>query len=145
MVCGAGREGVGLGLLTGVHLRGVAAHIELEPVVELALGLDPRATDAPGAFIATIETNDDDSAPYLTIRHRRLLTPGALSYRLEISSDLIEWHVVTSAESEEVAPPSPNVDGLTETVAIRLKPAIGTPGLEARHVRLRVSTNSGGS
>ena len=109
-------------------------------LLELALGLDPRQADATGALTATIETNPYDGEPYLVIRHRRLLAPGALSYRLEISSDLGEWHAVTAAESEELAPPAPNPDGLTETVAIRLLPSVTAPGNEVRHVRLRVST-----
>ena len=115
----------------------------LRNLLELALGLDPQKADAAGALTATIETNPDDGEPYLTIRHRRLLAPGTLRYTLEISTDLIAWHTVADTESEELAPPSANSDGLTETIALRLKPPIGTPGNESRHVRLRVSIKNG--
>ena len=112
-------------------------------LLELALGLDPQKADAAGALAATIEPNSDDGEAYLTIRHRRLLAPGTLRYSLEISSDLIAWHTITAAESEELAPPVANADGLTETIALRLKPSISTPGNESRHIRLRVSIKSG--
>ena len=52
-------------------------------------------------------------------------------------------NAVTAAESEELAPPASNPGGLSETVAIRLKPSVAAPGVEARHVRLRVSTDPG--
>jgi hypothetical protein len=56
---------------------------------------------------------------------------------VEASSDLTGW-TSTPADFEEAEPPVPNSDGLTETVTIRVKPAIGTPGTPTRNVRLRV-------
>ena len=44
-----------------------------------------------------------------------------------------------AADFEQAAPPAPTGDGLTETLALRLKPSLLTPGNAFRHVRIRVT------
>jgi hypothetical protein len=106
-------------------------------LLKYALNLDPHSTSLAGLPASSIELNPADSARYLTYRYRRLLSPGPLQYLVEASSDLTGW-TSTPADFEEAEPPVPNSDGLTETVTIRVKPAIGTPGTPTRNVRLRV-------
>ncbi|MCE9610692.1 MAG: M36 family metallopeptidase [Chthoniobacter sp.] len=106
-------------------------------LLKYALNLDPLSPALIGLPTATIEVNPADSARYLTFRYRRLLAPGSLQYQIETTSDLLDW-TTTAADFEELAPVVPNADGLTETVTIRVKPAIDSPTTPARSVRLRV-------
>ena len=106
-------------------------------LVKYALNLDPHSAALTGLPATSIELNPADSARYFTFRYRRLLSPGPLQYLIETSSDLAAW-TTTAADFEEAAPPVPNSDGLTETVTIRVKPAIDTPDTPTRSVRLRV-------
>ena len=101
------------------------------------LPLDPRGSGLTGLPATTIETDPADFARYLTLRYRRLLAPGPLQYRIEVSSDLTTW-TATPGDFTELPPALPTGDGLTETVTIRVLPALDTPGTPARHVRLRV-------
>ena len=106
-------------------------------LLKYALNLDPHSAALTGLPATSIELNPADSARYLTFRYRRLLSPGPLQYLIETTSDLTDW-TTTAADFEEAAPPAPNADGLTETVTIRVKPAIDTPTAPTRSVRLRV-------
>ncbi len=106
-------------------------------LLKYALNIDPQSAALTHLPASSIELNPADSARYLTFRYRRLLSPGSLQYLVETTSDLTGWSS-TAADLEEAAPPVPNGDGLTETVTIRVKPAIGTPATPTRSVRLRV-------
>ena len=107
-------------------------------LLELAFGLDPLAADVGGLPVAASETDPADGQPYLTVRYRRLLTPGALLYGIEVSSDLATW-TSTPADFEELTPAIPTGDGLTETVTVRIRPALTTPGNATRQARIRVT------
>ena len=53
-------------------------------LLELAFGLDPNRAQPTGLPLVSVETKPADSLPYLILRYRRLLAPGALVYTLEI-------------------------------------------------------------
>jgi hypothetical protein len=132
----------GLDIFSGTGDQGPLGdfdHDGLENLLERALGLDPSVSQAVGLPVISREINPLDSAPYLTLRYHRLLAPGALLYSLDVSADLQTWHPATATDFEEAAPPTANADGFTETVTLRLKPSLITPGHTAEHVRLRVS------
>ncbi len=130
----------GLNFDNATGLNGPLGDLSGNGVVNLlkyALNLDPHSAALTGLPTTSIELNPADSARYLTFRYRRLLSPGPLQYLIETTSDLTDW-TTTAADFEEAAPPVPNSDGLTETVTIRVKPAINTPTAPTRSVRLRV-------
>ncbi len=106
-------------------------------LLKYAFNLDPLSTDITGLPVTSIETDSLDHARYLTLRYRRLLAPGPLQYLIEVTPDLLDW-TSTPADFDELAPTVPNGDGLTETVSIRVKPALGTPGAPIRCVRVRI-------
>ncbi len=107
-------------------------------LLERAFGMDPRAPDAAGMPVVTTELNPADQQPYLVIRYRRLLAPGTLTYIMEVSRDCAAWSSAASS-FEEIAPAQPTGDGLTETVSVRIKPAVGDPAHSCGFVRVRVS------
>jgi hypothetical protein len=110
----------------------------LANLLELAFGLDPRVADVTGCPRITTEINAADGLPYLVIRYRRLLDTGTLTYFVEVSADCQTWSQETE-HLEQIGSATPTGDDLTETVAVRVKPAIGTqPG---RYVRVKVTSN----
>ena len=130
----------GLDLASAAGVNGALGDLSGNGVPNLlkyAFNLDAHSPALDGLPATTIELNPADSLRYLTLRHRRLLAPGPLQYSIEVSSDLTGW-TTTAADFEELAPAVPNADGLTETVTVRVKPAIETPGAPTRYVRVRV-------
>ena len=109
----------------------------LPNLLERAFGLNPRAADAAGTPVVTTELNPADQQQYLVVRYRRLLAPGTLTYIVEVSRDCATWSSA-GADSEEIAPPQPTGDGITETVSLRIKPSIGDPAHSCGFVRVRV-------
>ena len=131
----------GLDLFDATGGSGASADPERDGIphlLELAFGLDPLVADVSGLPVAAGEIDPADGQTYLTLRYRRLLAPGALIYGIEVSSDLATWSS-TAADFEELAPAVATGDGLTETVTIRVKPALTAPGNPARQVRVRVT------
>ena len=106
-------------------------------LLKFAFALDPHSTDISGLPVTTIEPPAPATSRYLTLRYRRLLTPGPIQYVIEVSSDFLTW-ASTPADYEEIAPALPTGDGLTETVTVRVLPAIETPETPARYIRVRV-------
>ena len=109
-------------------------------LLELAFGLNPTVPDTTGTPRVTTATNPADNQSYLVLTYRRLLSPAELTYLIEVSSDSANWSS-SSSNYEEIGSPSPTGDGLTETVSVRIKPAIGTSGHSGRFVRVKVLAN----
>ncbi len=108
-------------------------------LLELASGLDPSTPQFDGLPLVSVEPKPADGLPYLILRYRRLLVPGALVYSVEFSTNLQTWIPALAADFEQAASPTPTGDGLTETIALRIKPSLLAPGNSFRHVRVRVS------
>ena len=106
----------------------------LPNLLEYAFGLDPLAAD-PSPFSVAAAAHPGTDAKHLVVTYRRLLAPGSLVYTLQTSSDLLTW--ASPASSPEVLGAAPNADGLTETVTVRINPALGTA---PSFVRVQVST-----
>ena len=106
-------------------------------LLKFAFALDPHSTDLTGLPVATIEPPAPATPRYLTLRYRRLLTPGPINYVIEVSSDFLTW-ASAPTDYEEIAPAIPTGDGLSETVTIRVLPALETPTAPARYIRVRV-------
>jgi len=72
---------------------------------------------------------------HLTFSYRRLLSnPSGVQYHLETTTDLTAWQPAGASAEELQAVPTG--DGITETVTVRILPAM-TPGV-AKFVRVRV-------
>ena len=106
----------------------------LPNLLEYAFGLDPLAFDA-NPCVSTSTIHPVTGAQHLTFTYRRLITPGSLAYTLQTSADLSTW--AAPASRPELLTTAPNADGLTETVSVRINPALGAAPV---FVRLEVST-----
>ena len=106
-------------------------------VLELALGSNPVVPDSGGAASPALVLDAYDGKTYLTWQYRRLLAPGALSYFVETTTDLANWHS-GPGWVEQVGATVPTGDGLTETVTIRALPAVDAGGATG-HMRLRIT------
>ena len=130
----------GLDLFDATGPNGALADLSgngLSNLLKFAFGLDPFSTSLTGLPVVSIDTDPSDQARYLTLRYHRLLTPGPVQYVIEVSGDFVTW-TSSAADFQEISPATPSGDGLTETVAIRVLPALGTPGSPARFVRVRI-------
>ena len=106
----------------------------LPNLVEYAFGLDPRSADSL-PFSVSVATHPETGAPHLAVSYRRLIAPGSLTYTLQTSSDLSTW--TDPASPPELLGTSPNADGLTETVFVRVNPALG---VAPAFVRIQITT-----
>ena len=132
----------GLDIFSSIGDHGALGDLDRDGVanlLELASGLDPGNPQFSGLPLVTVETKLADGLPYLILRYRRLLTPGALVYSVEFSNNLQTWSPAVGADFEPAASPTPTGDGLTETVSLRIKPSLFAPGQPPKHLRLRVS------
>ncbi len=122
---------------TGMHgALGDLDNDGIANLLEYAFNLDPQSPDGSGLPTSAIAINPADGKPYLTYSYRRRIDSGGLQYVVEVSGDLGTWSSGAS-EVEQIGAATPNADGVTETVTLRVKPAIGAGG--GRYVRLRVS------
>lgn len=95
----------------------------LPNLLEYAMGLNPRSADTL-AMTCSTAPHPQTGQPHLVIYYRRLIYPGALTYTVITSSNLVNW--AAPATAPEVLSTVANPDGLTETVTVRLNPALGT-------------------
>ena len=109
-------------------------------LLELAFGMDPGTPDVENAPQVSAELNPADGLTYLTLRHRRLIQPGGVSYQIEVSGDCSNWTTDT-ARTEQVGTPTAADDGLTETVTMRIKPAMQSAGHPRTYVRVRIKAD----
>jgi hypothetical protein len=113
---------------------GFDADLDLDGIVtllEFALGLDPKAADPSGLPAAS--SVPDGGSDYLALTFRRWKKPLGLTYRVEVSDDLMTW-IETAVQ---IGPAIDNGDG-TETVTIRDALPIDS-NAPKRFIRLSVS------
>jgi len=107
----------------------------LAALIEYAF--NAAGTSAPTALpAASTQTHSGTQQNHLTLTYRRrLVNPSGLQYHIETSTNLITWQPAGLNAEELTA--TPTDDGLTETVTLRLHPAI-SPGSKT-FVRIRVT------
>ncbi len=104
-------------------------------LLEYAFGLDPQVTDASAALSCVTSAHPTTGQPHLVFTHRRLLNPGGLTYTVVTSTDLLAW--AAPAVAPEVLSTVANPDGVTETVTLRIHPALS---IAPAFVRVIVTT-----
>jgi len=102
-------------------------------LLEYALNLDPKSSNAITGFSAQIENVSGTDA--LVVTHKRRKTPRDIDYVLEVSSNLAAWNSGSFVAQELSA--SDDGNGITETVRLRVLSDVTQPG--GRFVRLKVS------
>jgi len=106
-------------------------------LMKYALNLDPQQNGTAGLPFATTAPNPADSRTYLIFNYRRIIGGGGLTYIVESSTDLAGWTSLTS-DLEEISA-TPDIDGVTEDVQVRLHPSLDTSSTQAKFIRLRVT------
>jgi hypothetical protein len=108
----------------------------LPNLVEYAMNLNPTSPQAVAPTSTSIQVNPADGKSYLAFTYqRRVSAPGVL-FVVEATDNLVNW----SAEPErfeEIGSPAISIDGASEVVSVRVKPAVGEVGA-ANMVRLRI-------
>lgn len=107
----------------------------VENLLEHAFNLDSSAPDAAGRPFAMTQTDATDGRRYLTLQYRRRIQPAGFRYVVQTSPDLVNWTNAGVDEIEETGAAASG-DGVTEWVAVRVLPDIGSAGF--KFVRLRV-------
>jgi hypothetical protein len=111
----------------------------ISALMEHALGIPAGAINARTMLpAATIQTDSATGDKYLTMQFRRRIQRAGLSYVVETSNNLAQWDNTGAAVQEMSS--TPTGDGVTETVAVRVTPAMNASNPKG-FVRLRVSTN----
>ena len=108
----------------------------LANLLEYATGLDPHARDASPLSLA-LAPHPTTGDRHLVVSYRRLVAPGSLAIGLTVSENLRDWAAPAPAPDQLSVVPHP--DGLTETVTVRLNPALSPA---PRFVRLEVTAPS---
>ena len=99
-------------------------HDGLPNLLEYAMGLDPTHAETTSPTSGQIATNPETGLSHLVFTYRRLIYPGALTYTVTTSSNLTDWSA--PATVPDMLSTVANPDGLTETVTLRINPALGT-------------------
>ena len=106
-------------------------------LLEYALAIEAAPGGEIGLPKLSLDTNSADGQNYAIFSYRRRLGALDFDYRAEVSPNLVNW-ISATTELEEIAPAILNADGLTETVRMRVKPALGAFGADGKAIRLRV-------
>lgn len=101
-------------------------------LLEYALNLDPKSSNAITGFSAQIENLSGTEA--LVVTHKRRKAPRDIDYVLEVSPNLASW--ISSGMTQELSA-ADDGNGITETVRLRVLTDVTQAG--GRFVRLRVS------
>jgi hypothetical protein len=107
-------------------------------ILEYALNLNPHGFAGNGLPSSAIVANPADGQEYLEFTYRRRIGVPGITYVVETSGDAAVWTGDVSAY-ELVSGPLALGDGVTETVVVRVLPAVRTPGSPSRYARLRIS------
>lgn len=110
----------------------------IKNLMEFALGANPTTLSTDVLPTAVSEVKLADSESYFTFSYRRRIVPGALTYVLQSSTDLITWTAISGLNLEQVGAPVPTGDGVTEVITFRVLPSIDDSPTH-KFVRLRVS------
>ncbi len=106
-------------------------------LLEHAFGIPDNSTSPRSLLPAVSTTTDAQSGQrHLTLQYRRRIQRNGLQYLVETSTNLTQWSSTGTDIIEQST--TPTGDDLTETVVIRITPAI--PLADAKFVRLRVVT-----
>jgi hypothetical protein len=105
-------------------------------LLEYAINTDPKIPNFESVLDGATKVKVDTKR-YFTVSHRRRITPGALAYGYQSTSDFLLWTDVPGVQLEEdlVVPVG---DGVTEVVTMGLLPSIEDSS-GARFFRLKVS------
>ncbi len=98
-------------------------------LLEYAFATNPRAADSGIVQRALV-------GGYLQLTYPRRLNVVDLMYTVEVSEDLQTWSAAGAAS--EVLSTTPNADGFTENVTVRVLPAVN--GAAKKFARVKVST-----
>ncbi|WP_294231469.1 M36 family metallopeptidase [Prosthecobacter sp.] len=110
----------------------------INALLEHALGIPGGAANPRSMLPAAVtETDSGSGEKYLCMQFRRRIQRAGLSYIVETSSNLSTWDDTGANVIEKSVVPTG--DGITETVTVRVTPAMNLGG--AKFVRLRVTTN----
>lgn len=106
-------------------------------VLEFAINSDPHDSTQDGVPFVAEGVDPSDGKTYLEFTYRRRIATPGISYTVETSADCVSW---TSNASfyQQIGGSLATGDGVTESIKVRVLPAINTPGNTARFVRLRV-------
>jgi hypothetical protein len=104
----------------------------MKNLLEYALDLDPKSSNALSGFSALIENVSGTDA--LVVTHKRRKSPRDIDYILETSPDLASWNSGAAVVQEISATDDGN--GTTEIVRLRVLADVTQPG--GRFVRLKV-------
>jgi arylsulfatase A-like enzyme len=104
-------------------------------LLEYAFNTSPQTTESD-PFQSSPVTKAGDGLQYLQVSYPRRIGALDLVYAVEISDDLLIWPAPGS--STEPVSIIPNADGITETVTVRVLPAISSAA--KKFVRIKVTT-----
>lgn len=110
----------------------------ISALLEHALGIPAGTANARAMLPAAVtETDAGSGQKYLSMQFRRRIQRAGMNYIVETSSNLSTWDGTGANVVEKSVVPVG--DGITETVTVRITPAMNLGG--AKFVRLRVTTN----
>lgn len=105
-------------------------------LAEYAFNRDAAVPESTAPVTQTVQHNPDgDGKDYLTLTYHRRKVPGALSYTVEVSTNLADWNNGAAYSQELSAADDPG--GVTQTVVTRIKPALPATGRLFARVRVR--------
>jgi hypothetical protein len=107
-------------------------------LLEYALDSNPVTPGMTQTPLARTAVNPADGKPYMTFTYRRRTGASGLVYTVQVSDTLGSW-ISGPAQTEEISSTA-NPGGDSETVLVRIKPVLNTPGQPRRFARLQVVT-----
>ena len=106
-------------------------------LMKYAINLNPQRQGTTGLPFTSMAVNPSDGQNYLIFNYRRLIGTGGLTYSVEASSDLETWDSSSSNVVEIASTPDP--DGVTDDVQVRVEPSLSSFSSERKFIRLRVT------
>ena len=106
-------------------------------LLKYAINLNPQQKATTGLPFTSTALNLGDGRRYLIFNYRRIIGGGGVTYSVEASTDLVHWDSLT-ADVVEISS-TPDLDGVTNDVRVRVLPWLGTLSPGHKFVRLRVT------